>query len=708
MANDQALVLRFGVDIGQAQKQLSDLSKDVSKNMETISDKSKKASDDVSKGFDQIGRASQTVGQRLRDLSTLSGVTRQLDDVITKTNQAQGELQKLQGRFSGLKTQFMSGEGKSAGDLKDMLFQAGSLKNFAALAGGPLGLTALVGGAAYGQLQQFAAIGDLADKARASAQEVEGLGRVLGKLGVDTSSANGIIGALSDKLATARQFGGDFKDKLDSLGISIKNSDGSARSAVAVLGDLASRIKNTTDESERMKLATIAVGDQLAGPFLDAINKSKTGLADIEAASRAAGSSFTNDLAKGAQAGMKALDELGKRADGVYAQIKRALNLANEVDRIKAAQEDLRQTSDEGARLARGKSPASYRFLPGGVAPDGTPVMGIDQDEINRNALEYAKRTFALEKLDGTAERAEAFRKALAASMGPKLPPGGMPPTDDDEDAVSGRSRGGGRAAAASAEDDRAERVLQRLRERLAATKAISDETGTLGEKQRIINELVNAGVTAESDMGREIASLVRQIDEQTEAQRRFQAAMNELRTAANSVEGALDGWIVQGRKFDDVLKGLLKQLESQALRGVFNQLFDGASGKSGGGGLLAFLGGFFGSKAEGGYIGAPGAMAFAPFSAFANAKHYADGGGIPIIAHPGEIILNRAQQMNVASGLTPKVIFNVDNAAGAHIPEPSVKQTQDGLAISMRVMDAKIAANNQARDFQRRPPRVL
>ena len=40
------------------------------------------------------------------------------------------------------------------------------------------------------------------------------------------------------------------------------------------------------------------------------------------------------------------------------------------------------------------------------------------------------------------------------------------------------------------------------------------------------------------------------------------------------------------------------------------------------------------------------------PLSAFASARHYAEGGGIPIIAHPGELILNEAQQGNISAAI--------------------------------------------------------
>ena len=53
----------------------------------------------------------------------------------------------------------------------------------------------------------------------------------------------------------------------------------------------------------------------------------------------------------------------------------------------------------------------------------------------------------------------------------------------------------------------------------------------------------------------------------------------------------------------------------------------------------------------EGGWAGS-GPRVLVPAVAFAGARHFAAGGGIPAILHAGEIVLNQAQQGNVAKGL--------------------------------------------------------
>ena len=58
------------------------------------------------------------------------------------------------------------------------------------------------------------------------------------------------------------------------------------------------------------------------------------------------------------------------------------------------------------------------------------------------------------------------------------------------------------------------------------------------------------------------------------------------------------------------------------------------------------------------------------------------------IIAHPGEIILNQAQQKNVASGMTPRV--NIHNYAAGIDVEPQI--TAQGVDLIVR---SRIAENN-------------
>lgn len=597
------------------------------KSLDAYADKTEAVEKRIKRSYKRKSDAAAEATQEIRKQTDAeaSAFAKSVDRIIAKTSEANKQLSALKGQYAGVAAKFASGESSSPGDLKDMVLNAGSLKNALALAGGPVGAAALAGGVAYSQMKQFAEIGDLADKARASAQSIQGFGAVMKALGTDAASANGILSTFSDKLRDARQFGGELKDTLSGLGVEITNSDGSARSAVAILGDLAAKIKSTTDDSEKMRLATLAVGDQLAGPFLQAVSASKSGLADLAAMSAQAGSSLTNDLAKGAQAGMEALSRLGQRADGVYAQLERLLNLATDADKIKAAQEDLRQIKDTGDQLALGAKGGARQ-----VDDYGRPVGGVTQDELDRNALDYARRSIKVQEVDGTTDRAAALQKALAKSYGPK--PGPAPAPKDDDETSGGGSRGGGHAASAKAEErDRAQEVLEALRTELQLNDQLAGGTESLAEKQRIITELKKAGVDADSAQGREIAGLVGKIDQAKEKAKEYEQVMSQARAVAGSVASGIDGWIVQGQSFGKVMQSTLKQIESQLLR----MILLGGDGK----------GGIFGSII-GSIFGAGGGFSIGKLFGFADGGHVAGPGtgtsdSIPAMLSNGEYVVN-------------------------------------------------------------------
>lgn len=90
------------------------------------------------------------------------------------------------------------------------------------------------------------------------------------------------------------------------------------------------------------------------------------------------------------------------------------------------------------------------------------------------------------------------------------------------------------------------------------------------------------------------------------------------------------------------------------------------------------------GHYANGGLVGTSRDISMVPASAFIGAPHFADGGhvGIPSILHAGEIVLNAAQQRNVAEGLrsppatppqTPPSYGERSGTVGAPAPKTEV-----------------------------------
>ena len=171
-----------------------------------------------------------------------------------------------------------------------------------------------------------------------------------------------------------------------------------------------------------------------------------------------------------------------------------------------------------------------------------------------------------------------------------------------------------------------------------------------------------------------------------------------------NMGESAIEKLIVDHGRLKDVLADVVKELERAAIKYA---LLGSGFGQSGGGGLFGGLFGMLGGGkstnwladlvgfnpfgfAEGGMVGHTSARAgFVPAAAFANARHFANGGGIPAIVHAGEIILNQAQQKNVA-GAMGRGNVNVHNYAAGVDVKPQI--TPEGVDLIVR---ARIAENN-------------
>jgi hypothetical protein len=180
--------------------------------------------------------------------------------------------------------------------------------------------------------------------------------------------------------------------------------------------------------------------------------------------------------------------------------------------------------------------------------------------------------------------------------------------------------------------------------------------------------------------------------DRTEQLQRAQQAANEQAQLLGNSLMTALDSIGESGKKATDVLKDMVKTLlkaVEQALilgSGPFANLFgtQGAGGNTGGlaGGAIGLLGRAFGGGggdvvtpaigapgafgpgfASGGMVGRDGSPTFIPYSALASAKRFDSGGGIAAIVHPGEVILNAAQQKNVAGQMGGGPRINLTHA---------------------------------------------
>lgn len=246
-------------------------------------------------------------------------------------------------------------------------------------------------------------------------------------------------------------------------------------------------------------------------------------------------------------------------------------------------------------------------------------------------------------------------------------------------------------------------------------------EVAMLNERMRLYNEYARQNIEVTPELSAKIDEMARKAgvaanasDELAKRQHAVTQALDDVRSLAASGMDTFINDLTSGKKASDALRDSLLQVASQveriAMQGLLNGLF-GEQGKAGGGlfgGLLANLFGGGGASAPmqlpgaalagGGLLGwlgrlwpfADGGMVtMAHLPSYAGGGALAPGGGFPIIAHPGEIILNRAQQKNVASGMVPKMTF-IDQSSGVTV----TPRMSDGEIVLL--IENRIASNNK------------
>jgi hypothetical protein len=159
-------------------------------------------------------------------------------------------------------------------------------------------------------------------------------------------------------------------------------------------------------------------------------------------------------------------------------------------------------------------------------------------------------------------------------------------------------------------------------------------------------------------------AVLKQKIDDAAKAKEKMQASQKFF---GETGESAIEKLIVDHQKFADVLRDVVKELERAALKALL--LGEGP------------LGGLFGAAAKGGALGGifgaigklfpfadGGMVTLAHMPSYAVGGAVAPDGGFPILAHPGEIVLNAAQQQNVASAIAGPNVQVKNYAAGVQV----------------------------------------
>ena len=166
----------------------------------------------------------------------------------------------------------------------------------------PMGaLSGLSGFSLSGVVSKFTSLGDSIDKASKRAGVATGALQQLryaARLGgMSTEQMDQALAKLTNNMGQAISGkNADLADMFSKLGISLKNSDGSARSAASVMRDLAEAVKTNADPAVRLRMLTAAFGDDLASKLVPVLQDGAEGLDAAAQKARDLGIVLSHDM----------------------------------------------------------------------------------------------------------------------------------------------------------------------------------------------------------------------------------------------------------------------------------------------------------------------------------------------------------------------------------------------------------------------------
>lgn len=650
-----------------------------------------KAAQQAGVAFDRLGQKADASGQKwVSAAQSGASASRSLADAIDRASQraavAAQRVQALQDRFAAMRAQalasFGQGQGMSLQDVAGGIMNAGGVRAFMAGAGGPLAAGALAAGVGYGYAKQYSDLQDASDKAGVTARELDGLQKIMAKLGVDAGTTNGMMAEFARRMLDAGDDGAKLTKALQDANIAVTDANGQLRPYLSILSDAAQAIRGATDDQKKLEIATAAVGQTFASQFVDAVAKSETGLKNLQAATTDLSGSLTDDLGRAGRAAIQVLKDIGDQAEGTYAQIKRALNLAGPNDKINAAAQDVK---DAQRAYRTGDYPAFSEYGPVGsdrsredLAKDVLRAQMRLASEREKAGLPPADQ-IDLKQLGRYGVNTSGVFRVGTEAEGPAQK---SPESDADADTKSGGRARGGSAQSVKQIDDHYADIAKKLQDQLALLQSTGAEHDQLALKMKIEAEQARLGADATQDEKNRVAELVTQIDAATEARKRDALQAQQIgqiqQTLSQDFTSAIDQWLVHGKKFGDAMKDMLRQIESQLLK----MALMGLDGKSG------ILGGLLGGL-------------------FSMIPKFADGGDLPagrigLAGEAGAELLTRPTLVRGPASFTPVAKLGGGTSVTVHnyaAGVEAVPQMTDGrVAIIVRaVAGAMIGENNRS-----------
>lgn len=209
--------------------------------------------------------------------------------------------------------------GADTSDLdKGLAAATANLTKFAKRAGTAVAIAGI--GAAAGLIALTKAAIDNADELGKASQKMGMTVEALSRLQYAAKLSGVELGGLQTGMnALARQMAAN-SDAFGQLGISITNSDGTLRSSVAVLGDVADRFASMEDGATKTALA-LAIFGRAGADMIPMLNAGSAGLADMARESDNVGNTISGKTAKAAERFNDTISKIEATLGGVINKI---------------------------------------------------------------------------------------------------------------------------------------------------------------------------------------------------------------------------------------------------------------------------------------------------------------------------------------------------------------------------------------------------
>lgn len=511
------------------------------------------------------------------------------------------------------------------------------------------GIVGVLGGVAIGAafrnaVQQADQLGEIAERAGVTAEELSRMGYAAKMSGIELeqlANANRNLGLRLEK----------NEELFGRLGVSTRNADGSYRGTTDLIRDLADAFQEMPEGVEQSRIAAELFGARLGSTMIPLLNRGSEGLRQMERDADALGVTTSNAAADGAGKFNDQLDRMGGIMRNLLLNALPVLNTVLEAGTkaflifqgavqkggmaLAAFVQLITKYADGVAQqFARLGEMASFYsdVLEMGLSPawekwkqNMTDVLNEPAKQGINTMWEYIRLMGEFQQVDQrTASAIAALDGAEAGAQGTTLP------DPEDEDPATGGGRGRSSRATPAKEDtaradakrrlaeaiDAEREARKRLKEeeREARQAEMMDAERMLSDAQFELDLMKMSNVEAQTaiqlrgysaEAVKRYGAELRALNEEMERQRQVTQQLDGVRdAAANAFEGIITGSMSAKDAFRSFVDDILAQMARAAANNFAQQLFGGfgqSGGGSMGGGLASLFGSFFGGGLAGG-----------------------------------------------------------------------------------------------------------